>query len=266
MEGKPPINIWMILTLVLAGVIAGYGISQIPGIRGNISETAVVKNEEARRPPIAENDIGDEAKKPLNKDQIEKLPDDDEIFGDPAAPITVVEFSDFQCPFCKKFFEEAFPDIEKNYIKTGKVKFVYRDFPLDGHKQAVLAAQAAECAKEQKKFREMHDLLFETQGEWSGSPAALEFLKSLAVRTELKKEQFNACLDQQKYFNEIRKDYLDGFVMGVTGTPGFFINGEALSGAMPYEQVFKPIFEALLAGKKWKLEFDARGLVGVKTF
>ncbi len=89
--------------------------------------------------------------------------DDDPMLGDPGAPVTIIEFSDFQCPFCQKFHSETFPQIKKTYIDTGKVRFVYRDFPLSFHPGAQPAAEAAECAHAQGKFWEMHEALFSEQ-------------------------------------------------------------------------------------------------------
>ena len=96
-----------------------------------------------------------------------ELVDDDDFKGDEDAPVTIVEWSDFECPFCTRFYTETLGKLEEKYINTGKVKFVYRDFPLGFHANAQKAAEAAECAGEQGKYWEMHDKLFEKQAEWS---------------------------------------------------------------------------------------------------
>jgi len=159
--------------------------------------------------------------------------DNDPVKGDKNAPITIIEFSDFQCAFCERFYTQSFGQIKSKYIDTGKVKFVYRDFPLTSiHPNAEPAAEAAECANEQGKFWEMHDLLFGKQEEWSdiGVPKFKEYAKGIGLDTD----KFNNCLDSSKYKDEISKDEQDGIAAGVRGTPAFFINGIPLSGAQPF--------------------------------
>lgn len=254
----------MISTLILAGVIVGFLGSKLPYFDTKTQQAAVVKPEP---PKVGEVKKQAEPESPiLTPEQIAKLPDDDTVIGEAAAPITLIEFSDFQCPYCARFFKNTFPLIEKNYIKTGKVKFIYRDFPLNSHAQADLTAQTAECADEQGKFKAMHDLLFEKQPEWAENPDALKLMKSYGKQLGLNAAQFNECLDKKKYALEVRKDLVDGATAGISGTPGFFVNGKHISGAMPYEEVFKPIFEAELGGKKWELQFDALGNPSVKTY
>ncbi len=167
--------------------------------------------------------------------------DDDPVLGNKDAPITIVEFSDFECPFCGKHFLTSHPQIVENYVNTGKVKIVYRDFPLDFHKNAQKAAEAAECADEQGKFWEMHDKLFLNQDSLS-----MENFKQWAKDIELDAAQFNACIDSEKYVEEIQNDVKDGTKYGISGTPTFFINNQILKGAQPYE-VFEKTIETALA-------------------
>lgn len=163
--------------------------------------------------------------------------DDDPVQGYKDAPITIIEFSDFQCPYCAKFYTQTLPQIKENYIDTGKVKFVYRDFPLSFHPYAKKAAEAAECAHEQGKFWEFHDKIYENQNTLNN-----ESLKQYAIDLGLNKDQFNTCLDTGKMSQEVMKDLQDGSSYGVTGTPAFFINGTKLVGAQPYE-AFQRIIE-----------------------
>jgi len=168
--------------------------------------------------------------------------DDDPMRGNPDASITIIEFSDFQCPFCAKFHKETLPLLEKNYISTGKVNFVYRDFPITSiHPNAVPAALASECADDQGKFWEIHDMIFENQRIWQGlQPSqSTNLFKEYAVEIGLNVDEFNSCVDSGKYLNEIQNDLNDGRVYGVTGTPGFFVgNAEIgftkLIGAQPF--------------------------------
>ncbi len=170
------------------------------------------------------------------------LPDDDAVLGDPNAPVTIVEFSDFECPFCGKFWEETFPQVKKKYIDTGKVKLVYRDFPLSIHEMAQTYAEAAECADEQGKFWEMHDKIF---GEQKNGAATVADLKKWAKGLGAKEDQFNTCLDTNKYAEEVAKDFKDGEAAGVQGTPSFFINGKLVVGAVPFSVLEKEIEAAL---------------------
>lgn len=179
--------------------------------------------------------------------------DDDPIRGNQDAPITIVEFSDYQCPFCARFQVQTLPLIVEQYVETGKVKFVYRDFPIQSiHPNALPAAAAAECAYEQDKYWEYHDALFENQGVWNkvDTPSAITIFKEYATKLNLNQEQFDSCLDTGKYIEEINNDLKDGRDYGVTGTPGFFIGNEEigferLTGAQPFE-AFKSMIDSQL--------------------
>ena len=169
--------------------------------------------------------------------------DDDPVLGDPNSPVTIVSFEDYQCPFCGKAFQQTFPLIKQEYIDTGKVKYVYRDFPLSSlHPQALPAAEAAECADEQGKFWEFHEGLFLNQ-----ALLGKDFYLSLAEQNGLDINQFTSCIDSGKYKQEVLNDLNYGTSLGVSGTPTFFINGVKLVGAQPYE-TFKQIIDAELAG------------------
>ncbi len=167
--------------------------------------------------------------------------DNDPVLGNARAPVTIIEFSDFQCPFCGKFFKDTLPPLKQEYITTGKVKLVYRDFPLDIHPEAQPAALAAECAHEQNKYWEYHDQLFKNQDSLSTSN-----YKKWAQQLGLNSALFNNCFDTKKYQQEIRKDMADGSKYGVTGTPAFFINGKMINGAQPFA-VFKAEIDQALA-------------------
>lgn len=179
--------------------------------------------------------------------------DDDPVRGDPNAPITIIEFSDFQCPFCARFHTQTFPLILKEYIDEGKVNLVYRDFPIQSiHPNALPAAVAAECANEQGKYWEYHDMLFEKQNGWSrlDSNSVISTFSQYANEVGLKSEQFVSCLESGKYLEEVQKDLSDGRDYDVTGTPGFFIGNDEigfvkLSGAQPFESFKKVIDEQL---------------------
>lgn len=148
--------------------------------------------------------------------------------------IEIVEFSDFQCPFCKK----AEPTIKKIVSEYGEeVVFYYRNFPLESHENSFEAALAGYCANEQDKFWQYHDLLFESQDKLDK-----DSLKNYASELELNIESFNLCLDEEKYKNEVERDINDAEKAGVTGTPTFFINGRKVVGAQSFE-VFDDIIK-----------------------
>lgn len=171
--------------------------------------------------------------------------DDDPVLGEKNAPVTMVEFSDFQCPFCGQFEKNTFPGIKKEYIDTGKVKLVYRDFPLTNiHPYAQKAAEASECADEQGKYWKYHDKLFENQ-----DALTVDDLKKYADDLNLNNNKFEKCLDSDAMKDEIQKDMSDGESYGVTGTPAFFINGVILEGAQPFEN-FKKIIDDELSKVK----------------
>jgi protein-disulfide isomerase len=135
--------------------------------------------------------------------------------GDKNAKLTLVEFSEFQCPFCGRHVRDTIATIDKEYIQTGKVKYVFRDLPLESiHKNAFKAAEAAHCAGEQKKFWEMHDRLFENQK--SLEPASLT---AHAQAVGLDTTKFQQCLDSGKHAAAIRKDITDASKIGISGTP-----------------------------------------------
>ncbi len=160
------------------------------------------------------------------------------------APLTIIEFIDYQCPFCKRFAEQTLPQIKLNYIDTQKVKIVFKDFPLNFHENANITAQAARCANIQGKFLQMHDLLFSTQPEWSNlsKDKIQDYLVNLASKISLNKNQFKKCLNDEKIKNLILEDLREGQEnFKVSGTPSFLINNQGLSGALPYEEFQKII-------------------------
>jgi protein-disulfide isomerase len=173
--------------------------------------------------------------------EMKELIDDDSIKGQADAPVTIVEFSDYECPFCARFYSQTLQQIDEEYIQTGKVKLVYRDFPLSFHPQAQKAAEAAECAGEQGMYYEMHDMLFER-----GVSGGVTSFKAYAAEIGLNTADFDNCLDSGAMADEVKKDFADGQAAGIRGTPGFIINGEVISGALPFEN-FKQVIDAKLA-------------------
>lgn len=166
--------------------------------------------------------------------------DDDPAWGPEDAPVVIVEFSDFQCPFCGRFHEQTYSQLRENY--AGQIRFVYRDYPiLQLHPNALISAQAANCAGDQDKYWEYHDLLLTNQDRSSRAD-----LGDFAAELELDMDEFNECLDSGRYEQEVNADVQDGNRYGVRGTPTFFINGQVLIGAQPYE-TFAAAIEAELS-------------------
>ena len=172
--------------------------------------------------------------------KVEVSIDDDAVKGDKNAPVTIVEFSDYECPFCARFYTQTLSQIDEQYIKTGKVNLVYRDYPLGFHQQAQKAAEAAECAGEQGKYFDMHDKLFE-----EGVVGGIASYKQFAGQMGLDQGKFDECLDSGAMAEEVQKDLADGSKYGVQGTPAFFVNGKLISGAQPFP-AFQQAIEAEL--------------------
>ncbi len=167
--------------------------------------------------------------------------DGDPSIGPADAPITIIEFSDYQCPYCQAWYQQTFEKLMANY--PGKILFVYRDLPLPMHPESTPAAEAANCAGEQDAYWKFHDDLFSGQYQL-GRAAYLQYASDLGLDTAA----FTTCLDDHHTQAEVEADAADAARIGLTGTPSFVINGQILVGAQPYEQ-FKAIIDADLAAK-----------------
>jgi protein-disulfide isomerase len=162
--------------------------------------------------------------------------------GSATAPVTIVEFSDFLCPFCKRV-QPTLAELERRY--GDKLRFVFRDYPIEQlHPGATRAAEAARCAADQGKFWPYHDVLF------AKSPKTPQELKTHALAVGLDVAKLEACLTSGKYADAVQKDVDEGSRLGVTGTPAFFINGRTLSGAQPLEAFAQIIDDELARTKK----------------
>jgi protein-disulfide isomerase len=172
--------------------------------------------------------------------------------GSPSARVAIIEYSDYQCPFCGEYSREVFPRLDSDYVKSGKVRYYFRDLPLSSHPQAVPAALASRCAGEQGKFWEMHERLFANQ-----NALGIEALKQHAAALGLDATRFNECLSSGKYRNAVARSMASAERMRIDGTPAFLIgvldaNGEVvkvnqvLLGAKAYEE-FKSVLDGALA-------------------
>jgi len=213
--------VWMLSTFALIGVLVGLGISSLNdgstvqtdlnGSTGNIAGSTNYETPDT---------------------------DDDAILGDSSADITIIMFSDYECPACYYFESEVFPSIKADFIDTGKVNFVYRDFPLVSiHDFAHITAEAAECAGDYDKYYEYQDLLIANYDEWATTTGDINQLLTdyAGTITGIDTTAFKACLDDGKYYDEVEADISDGRAAGVQGTPSFFVDGQKIQGVLPYE-------------------------------
>ncbi len=168
------------------------------------------------------------------------------VKGNKDAKVTVIEFADFRCPFCEQFFSQVEPQLIKDYVDTGKVKFAFRSFAFLGP-ASILASNAAECANDQNKFWDFYDYMYKNQPpESDTSMYTNDKLTSIAGDLGMNTDQFSSCITSTKFDKNVSGDLADGQKAGVSGTPTFFVNGLALVGAQPYT-AFKTAIDAELA-------------------
>jgi protein-disulfide isomerase len=175
------------------------------------------------------------------------------VMGRPDAPLTMVEFTDLQCPFCRQFAITSFEEIKKNWIDTGKLRYISRDFPLDFHAQAMPAARAARCAGEQGKFWELRMQLMK-----NANLLTTDYINKSAAELKLEPKAFAACTASKKYDAEIQAEMQEGAKLGVAGTPTFImgrttataVEGPMVVGALPYSQFDAKLKEVLASGTK----------------
>lgn len=167
--------------------------------------------------------------------------------GNPDAKITVYEFADYQCPYCKRNYDVVGPELRKLYVDSGKSNIVFKHFTFLGQ-ESVWAAQAAECAADQGQFWAYHDLLFNKQNGENVGTFTKENLIKYAQELKLDATKFDPCLTNDETLERVNADTLEGRNAGVSGTPTFFINGKPLVGAQPIE-AFKQVLDPLLAGQ-----------------
>jgi len=172
----------------------------------------------------------------------------DYSLGDENAPVVMIEFSDYQCPFCREFYIKKLPKIKEDYIDTGKVRFIFKDFPLvDVHENSLMASLSANCAGSQGKYWEMHDLLYEKVEKWN-TDNAKEDLTKLASSLGLDREKFIACISTASNVDEISEDIQKGRMAGVKSTPTFIINSKRIEGSQAYAD-FQTVIEGELGSE-----------------
>ncbi len=242
------------ITFVL-GLAVGYvfwGLQPFSPQSGDESDAALVaetgpevtQEVESEQPQAAkEESAAEQGPEPTPEFRRYDVPiDDSPVLGSENAEITLIEFSDYECPFCRRWHEEVFDRIREDY--PDQVQFVFRDFPLTSlHPNAVPAAEAANCANEQEAFWEFNEKLFKGKAGFSK-----DVYKQYAQELELDADAFEQCIEEGRYNEKVMADYQYAASLGVQSTPTFFLNGIPLVGAQPYE-VFKEVIEQELAGE-----------------
>jgi protein-disulfide isomerase len=244
------IGLGSLLVLVTVGSLAG-GARAVFGLRESVQnqeQLAAIHGELIRIRQILEtDDSGDED---VQAQQTARLTlSGQPSLGSPNAPLTMVEFTDYQCPFCSRFHSQTFPLIRKAYIEPGRVRYVTLDFPLSSiHPDALRAARASHCGEEQGKYWELHDVLFNQRGRL-GREAILGAVTELGLNAP----RFSACLDSEAHDARIQQDLSRGRAIGISGTPTFLLgrtagktlHGQVIVGAQPFE-VFDDLIRSLL--------------------
>lgn len=234
---SPEVGNYFIVAAVFfaVGLMVGiFGFSR----SGGLDEAAV---ERIVRDAIADADLGGDSA----PDRF-ALVDDDPYLGQEDAAVVIVEFSDFRCPYCGRHFEQTLQPLLDNYGEH--IRYVYRDF-ASLSPESVTSAMAAQCAHEQGKYWEFHNALFTNQ-ERLGRDLDMEIAENL----NLDLNSFMQCINEERYLDEVQGDRLDGRLNNVSGTPGFFINGQFISGAQPYE-IFERVIQREL--NRAGIQYDA---------
>jgi protein-disulfide isomerase len=236
----------LVLLLIIASFFIGVLFTKVQSLEKDGVQNSAIAPSQQTDPQAPQQPAG----------LIEVSIDDDPMLGDENAKVTMVDFSDYECPFCKRYFDETFAQIKKDYIDTGKIKYIYRDLPLSFHQNAHAEAQAAECAREQggdTAYFKYHDEIFKRTTS-NGTGLALDQLSVIANDIGLNGSALQSCLDSEKYKAEVDKDLADAAKYAATGTPSFFIgksgsgktfNGTILVGAQPFA-AFKTIIDEQL--------------------
>lgn len=232
---------------LLAGVLVGFlvwGLGATPSTLPSVADTPATST-----PAVVAEVTGQSSDANDLTSQLENLPryevsinEDDPALGSADAPITIIEFADFQCPFCQRHAQETYPRLVEQY--GDQIRFVFKDFPLTSiHAEAFPSALAGQCAQEQDAFWSFHDLLFSGRLELSRD-TYLAYAEELGLDVEA----FTTCIDDQTYAQSVQEDYNLGTDLGVSSTPTFFINGIAVVGAQPFS-VFAEIIDYELSAQ-----------------
>ncbi len=244
MEEKPKRDFFLPASIIIAALLISFSLIYSVGKKSLSQEKRI----------NFPNQVSSENRAYFGQIDLTNVP----VLGNPEAPVTIIEYGDYQCPFCAHFFEEVEPLVKKEYIETGKAKFIYKDLAFLGP-ESILAAEATKCAQEQGKYWEFHDAIFEIEinedlrddGKKNGSSEnsgnlTQEFFVNLARQFSLDSKAFQECLKSRKYNAYIEKDFNEArSIVPDLGTPLFFINNEIVRGFVPYSEFQKVLEKAL---------------------
>ncbi len=240
-----PTNLFLIIVVIIFSFLLGMLTNKVLFLE-NAAKVASLQAPQPSSAPVAE------PREDLSPKQVSV--DDDAVLGEKNAKVTLIEFSDYECPFCKRYFDDTYEQIKKEYVDTGKIKYVYRDLALSFHDPlATLEAVAANCARAQgddATYFQYHDEIFKrTKSNGNGLTEA--DLDTIAIELGLDSSSFSQCLKDEKNKEEVKKDIADAGKVGATGTPTFFIGkstsdgtilGTKLVGAQPFSE-FKRVID-----------------------
>ena len=157
--------------------------------------------------------------------------------GSDSAPVEIMEFSDFECPYCARFAVLNMPDLRARLIEPGRVRWRFIHYPLQGHTKSPTAHLAAACANEQGRFWQLHDLIYERQGDWTESRDLVGALRTLAVQAGVDRARFDQCMEQRSAWGRVLADKSLGDSLGINGTPTFYVNGRALPDVPSFDRL-----------------------------
>lgn len=231
----------LVVLLIIASFLLGMLVTKVQYLEKNGSSS---NNNQQANAAAGAAPTGAAAPQPtgyLDPKDVGHLP----VLGQDSAPVTLVEFADFRCPFCEQFYTNTFPQLQQDYINTGKVKMYFRHWAFLGP-ASITASDAAECANEQGHFWDYYNWLYKNQpSETDTSMYTTDKLSQAAGDLGMDTNQFSQCLDSKKYEKNVTDDYNAGQKAGVSGTPTFYINGTQIVGAVPYAQIKSAIDDAL---------------------
>ncbi|HVA96459.1 MAG TPA: DsbA family protein [Candidatus Acidoferrales bacterium] len=237
------LNTFLVVTIVVFAFFLGMLTNKVFDLQQQLNDTKSASAAIAAQPNTALQPPVSGA--PAPSGPVNVAIGDYPVQGDSNAKVTVIEFADFRCPFCEQWFKTVEPQLMKDYVNTGKVKFAFRNYAFLGP-ASTLAAEAGECANDQNQFWAFHDYMYDHQPDESDtSMYTVDNLSKIAGSLGMDQSQFNSCLSSKKFANAVTKDLNDGSTAGVNGTPTTFVNGMAIVGAVPYAQLKQQIDTAL---------------------
>lgn len=232
----------LVILLVGAAFLIGSLFTQLKTLQGGKQEEALTAKAEAT-PTVGERAQAEPGEIVLGGEDLTEAEKGEAVKGSPNAPITIVEFSEYQCPYCARYVEGTYAQLWEEY--GDQIRYIFRDYPLPFHQHAQKTSEAARCAGEQGDYWGYHDLLFKNQSDWSAQTSIDSTLEGYAGQLGLDAGQFSDCLSQGKFTQAVKDDFAFGQKVGVSGTPSFFINGRMLVGAQPFSAFQAMIQEEL---------------------